>query len=272
MQKKLIISIDAGGIRGIIPLVILRAIQEKIPFNLSEKVHAWYGTSTGAVIAAGLLIQKQDDFHDAIQNVLDIYEFRSSSAINPFGTSEPSRALNKILNQNFGNHQFDSIQNLHVVTCRLPEFEIEIFNKQNNTNLATALKATCAVPMIFKPVRIKQHDFVDGFIRAKNPSLLAIDEFLKQREHVVLLSLGTGILREVDEIESEVRLTHKQCEELEQAGKITYFRFNPKLIEAEDNMQDTRLKNIFALKKDTENHLHEKREKLQAFIQLIQSL
>lgn len=268
MAKRLIISIDGGGIRGIIPLVILRAIQSQLKKPLPDLTGSWYGTSTGALIAAGLLIQDEPDFTQAIQNVLDIYEFRSASSANPLGNSNPARALHKILDENFDEFSFERLPNLHVVTCRLPAYETEIFNLKNNVTLADALKATCAVPGMFDPVKIRDHYYVDGFIKAKNPAAIAVENE-NQNADLILLSLGTGILREIDETEIQVKATHVECENLSQKTGFHYFRFNPTLEEAADSMQDTRLKNIFGLKKDTENYLQRKKSKVDQLIQLL---
>ncbi|MBK9190913.1 MAG: patatin-like phospholipase family protein [Crocinitomicaceae bacterium] len=267
-KRKLIITIDGGGIRGIIPLVVLRQIQNQLDKSLFDISDKWYGTSTGALISAGILIQDQDTFSNAVQNVLDIYEFRSGSSVNPLGSSKPERALHKILDENFEENTFERLPKLHVVSCKKSDFSVEVFSLKNNVSVAESLKASCAVPGIFDPVKIKGDYYIDGFIKAKNPALIALENEI-QNENLILLSLGTGILREIDETEIQVRATHKQCEELAAKNGFHYFRFNPTLEEAADNMQDARLKNIFALKKDTENYLERKKSKLDDLIRLL---
>lgn len=160
---------------------------------------------------------------------------------------------------------------LAVVTCQKSDFTTAVFHKNANVNLADALKASCAVPGIFQSIKINGIDYVDGFLSAKNPSLLALESCGKN-ENVILLSLGTGILREVDAIELQVRETHKMCEELAVKNNFHYFRFNPRLVEAADDMQDTRLKNIFALKKDTENYLVEKKDRIEDLVKLLNDI
>lgn len=268
MQKKLIISIDGGGIRGIIPLVILRSIQFRLKKNLNEICSAWYGTSTGSVIAAGTLIQQEELFADSIQNVLDIYEFRSKSSINPLSAANPARALNKILDENFMPFTFSDFPNLNVVASKVPTHEATVFNLKNNVNVAAALKASCAVPGIFDAIKIGPHYFVDGFLAAKNPAAIALQNEMLN-ENVILLSLGTGILRVNDEVESHVKKTHEDLSALSEKTGFHYYRINPRLELASDDMQNTNLKNIFNLKKDTENHLKEKREKLNDLINLL---
>ncbi len=247
---------------------MLRTIQARCQKQINSITEKWYGTSTGSVIAAALLIQDKTDFTEAVQNVLDIYEFRSMSSINPLGAKHPERALHKILEENFGFLTLAHMPKLAVVTCQKSDYATAVFQKNANVNLADALKASCAVPGIFESITINGIDYVDGFLSAKNPSLIALENSGKNEE-VILLSLGTGILREVDDIELQVRETHKICEELAAKNKFHYFRFNPRLVEAADDMQDTRLKNIFALKKDTENYLVEKRDRIDELVKLL---
>lgn len=159
---------------------------------------------------------------------------------------------------------------LHVVTTRLPNYEADIFNVTNNVCVAEALKASCAVPGVFEPIRIAGENHVDGFLVAKNPAGLAIkDEELN--DDLILLSLGTGILREVDDIEKQVRETHLGLEKLAQQKGFHYFRMNPHLELAADDMQNTSLKNIFNLKKDAENFLRQKADRLNSLVDLLNS-
>lgn len=271
MAKRLIISIDGGGIRGIIPLVLLRYIQFRIKKDLGDLVSKWYGTSTGSIIATGLLVQQETEFAHAIQNVLDIYEFRSTAAINPLGASDSARALNKLLDENFGYFSVKDFPKLNVVTCELPSLKTVVFNAVNDVNLAQALKASCAVPGIFESVTIGSKKYVDGFLSAKNPAELAIQNELVN-DDLILLSLGTGILREEDEIELSVKKTHENLEVLSKKNGFNYFRFNPRLNLASDDMQNTSLKNIFNLKKDTENYLKEKKEKLDDLVKVLSDI
>lgn len=49
-----ILSIDGGGIRGIIPAVLLRQMEERTGYQISDLFDFVTGTSTGAIIALGL--------------------------------------------------------------------------------------------------------------------------------------------------------------------------------------------------------------------------
>jgi len=121
---------------------------------------------------------------------------------------------------------------------------------------------------LFDAIHIGDHYYVDGFIKAKNPALLALENET-QNSDLILVSLGTGILRTVDETELQVEATHRACQKLAEQNKFHYFRFNPTLEHAADSMLDTRLKNIFGLKKDAELYLQRKKEQLDKLVQLI---
>ena len=254
MAKKLIISIDGGGIRGVIPLVHLREIQLMLQRNLEEYDVEWWGTSTGAVIAAGLSVQQDQLFIHRIQSVLDLYEFRSDSAANPFGASNPARAFNLLIDHNFSAFDFRNFPYLHVVACRVDTISPFVFCSENNANLAEAVRASCAVPGIFPSVTIGDLEFVDGFVIAKNPAGLAVAG-RELNSNVVLLSLGCGVLREQDDIEKQVFDTHAALLELSEATGMHYFRFDPVLKFAQDQMQNTNPKNIFNLKKDAMEYI-----------------
>ena len=268
MAKRLIISIDGGGIRGIIPLVILRSIQYRLKKNLNEISTSWYGTSTGSIIAAGLLTQQEKDFSVAIQNILDIYEFRSASSINPFGTTNPARALNILLEENFSSFEFKEFPKLNIVSCQLPDLKSTVFNSQNNVPMVDAVKASCAVPGIFEAVQIGNKKYIDGFVTAKNPAHIAIQNELLN-DDLILLSLGTGILKQFDDIEKQVRQTHLDLELLSKEKGFHYFRMNPHLVLAADDMQNTTLKNIFSLKKDAENFMKEKEGRFEELVGIL---
>lgn len=49
-----VLSVDGGGIRGIVPTAILSEIQKRLSTELSQTFDLIAGTSTGGIIALGL--------------------------------------------------------------------------------------------------------------------------------------------------------------------------------------------------------------------------
>ena len=49
-----VLSIDGGGIRGIIPAIILAELQKRLGKNMCEIFDLIAGTSTGGIIAVGI--------------------------------------------------------------------------------------------------------------------------------------------------------------------------------------------------------------------------
>ncbi|MCG8575083.1 MAG: patatin-like phospholipase family protein [Flavobacteriales bacterium] len=263
--KRLIISIDGGGIRGVIPLVILREIQLMLNKNLNEYHPQWWGTSTGSVIGAGLNVQEDPLFIHRIQKILDLYEFRSDTALNPNGTEHPARAFNKLIDYNFGDLQLANYSMLNLVACSTDTLKPYVFNSLQTVLLREAVKASCAVPTIFPTVKIGDREFVDGFVVAKNPAMLAV-EGLELDENLVVLSLGCGILRVEDDIEKQVVQTHELMSRLSVKKGFHYFRFDPVLQFAQDDMQNANPTNIFNLKKDAMTYLFENHHLVRDFV------
>ena len=51
-----ILAVDGGGIRGVIPAMILAEIEERTKKPISELFHLIAGTSTGGLLALALLV------------------------------------------------------------------------------------------------------------------------------------------------------------------------------------------------------------------------
>lgn len=60
-KTAVIFTIDGGGTRGIMPAVMLDAIQKKLGSDLAPKVHMWGGASVGGIEAMMLNVPRDDD-------------------------------------------------------------------------------------------------------------------------------------------------------------------------------------------------------------------
>lgn len=267
MSRRVVVSIDGGGIRGVLPLILLKEIQHRLSVDLFQAVSSWWGTSTGALISGALVIQSQSKFEVAVQNVLDLYEFRSSNAIQPGGASIPTRALDQMIIANFGDLSLNDFPQLNIVAATEAPHEVVVFNGRNSCKVADAIRASCAFPGLFPPVEINGQLYVDGFLCAKNPAKLALQGALDQdQQKTILLSLGTGVMRATDPIEESVEMVDAELRDYANTHDLDYFRFNPVLKYAGDSMQNTSPKNIFNLRKDAMAFITENESEIDALV------
>nr|WP_253309809.1 patatin-like phospholipase family protein [Rickettsia endosymbiont of Ceutorhynchus assimilis] len=69
---KYILSVDGGGIRGIIPAIILAEIEKRARKPISQIFDLMAGTSTGGIVVAGLC--KKDDQGNPQYSANDLVE------------------------------------------------------------------------------------------------------------------------------------------------------------------------------------------------------
>src|ERR671916_836359 len=73
MQK--VLSIDGGGIRGIIPAIVLAEIERRTGKRIAEMFDLVAGTSTGGILALGLTKPGQDGKPEySAKKLIELYE------------------------------------------------------------------------------------------------------------------------------------------------------------------------------------------------------
>ncbi len=110
-----ILSIDGGGIRGIIPAVILGELERKTGKAASSLFDLIAGTSTGGILALGLVKPNQDGSpHYSAMDLVGLYESNGSRifsrsllhrvlALGRFSKAKYSTTgLEKVLQEYFG--------------------------------------------------------------------------------------------------------------------------------------------------------------------------
>lgn len=211
MKKISILSLDGGGIRGIISCIILRYIEEQLQKHdgagakLGDYFDLVAGSSTGALIAS--IILYPDDNGKAkysIQKGLELYSEKGGSIfqvlfweklINPFGLFNEKISvehLERNLDEFFGELELKDF----IKPCLITSYDIEnrrakLFNtveaqKQSGDNFLVkdVCRATSAAPTYFTPARIKSmygqyFSLIDGGMFANNPALCAYAEARK---------------------------------------------------------------------------------------------
>ncbi|RDD33827.1 Patatin [Wolbachia endosymbiont of Cylisticus convexus] len=214
---KYILSVDGGGIRGIIPAIILAEIEKRARRTIAKIFDLMAGTSTGGIVVAGLCKKdEQGNPQYSANDLVELYQeygpyiFKSSffrrSILSWFNCAQyPHKNIESILEKYFGD---DTLQNT-LSNVLLTSYDIHnnhpFFFKswkedRNFIKLKDALRATTAAPTYFAPkylkVNQKEMVLVDGGVFANNPAACAYANSKKlfPNEEIVLVSIGTGRL------------------------------------------------------------------------------
>ena len=214
-----ILSIDGGGIRGILPLAILAELEA---VHLRGRSIADYfdlitGTSTGGIIALGLargltaaeileiyIRRGREVFPD-----YDLVSQRMLGALQIFMNRCNTAALHKLVDEIVGSRQlWESSYRLCIPAAETRHFEPFIFKTPHHKDyrkdwrepMAHVAKTTSAAPAHFRPVQGESgYEFVDGGIWANNPIMVGVVDALAcfdiKREQIKVLSLGCGQTR-----------------------------------------------------------------------------
>ncbi|WP_349966876.1 patatin-like phospholipase family protein [Wolbachia endosymbiont of Armadillidium arcangelii] len=213
-MTKYILSVDGGGIRGIIPAIILAEIEKRARKPIAEIFDLVAGTSTGGIVVAGLC--KKDKPQYSANDLVEFYQeygsyiFKSSffrrSILSWFNcTQYPHKNIEYVLHKYFGDDVFkNTLSNVLITSYDIhnncPFFFKSWKEDRNFIKLRDVLRAATAAPTYFAPkyLKINQKEMVlvDGGVFANNPAACAYANSKKlfPNEEIILVSIGTGRL------------------------------------------------------------------------------
>lgn len=270
-RLRIIVSIDGGGIRGILPLMVLSEINQlvvrnRLCRNINECIGLSAGTSTGAIISAALMLKNENKYQFLPENILNLYIARGPQIFTPaIENSKRDFAFKLILENTFGHLKLKDLSTRFAfVSFDENKNEPFVFSnlKENlrDVSVAKALLACSSIPEYFPPVQLGNYLLSDGIKTAKNPAKLALDHarVFYPDDAFLLISLGTGNLRATlqDEIEEETLKVHNLLEEEQHSAKdLIYHRFQPDMLKANHDMDDASPENIEKLIQDGESFI-----------------
>ena len=227
-----ILSIDGGGIRGVIPAVLLTEMEKLTGKPRSSLFDLIAGTSTGGILAAGL-VAPESLGHESVSpspkfkasDLLALYEehgedifkqslrARITSLWGWLDEKYPNKGIETVLENYFGDIELkDALTEILVTSYEIEERRPYFFKsrkakenpEQRNHFLRDVARATSAAPTYFEPARIctvgghtaKIRYLVDGGVFANDPALCAYAEAIRLGEspdNVLVVSLGTGV-------------------------------------------------------------------------------
>ncbi|BFD48245.1 MAG: patatin-like phospholipase family protein [Wolbachia endosymbiont of Sergentomyia squamirostris] len=211
-MTKYILSVDGGGIRGIIPAIILAEIEKRARKPIFQIFDLMTGTSTGGIVVAGLC--KKDKPQYSANDLVEFYReygpyiFKSSffrrSILSWFNCAQyPHKNIESVLDKYFGEDILKNTLSNVLITSYDIQNNCPFFFKswkEGNIKLKDALRAATAAPTYFIPkhLKIDQIDrvLVDGGVFANNPAACAYANSKKlfPNEEIILVSIGTGRL------------------------------------------------------------------------------
>lgn len=216
MKKYRILTIDGGGIRGLITTILLERLEHSIPGFLS-KVDLFAGTSTGGLLALGLAsglnpTQARRIYEDKGDVVFKVSLLRRILALgNLIGAKYSLNPLKEELHKQFGDlklgdlpkkvliSSFDLDNGLHPSGTNR-KWKAKFFHNyagSESDGLESVLDVairTANAPTYFPIFQ----GYIDGGVVANNPSMCALAQALnpqtggEELSDIALISFGTG--------------------------------------------------------------------------------
>jgi predicted acylesterase/phospholipase RssA len=219
-----ILAIDGGGIRGILPAMVLADLERRTNRPIIDLFDLIVGTSTGGLVALALACPDAEGKprHTA-RDIVRLYDVEGKRVfsrsvwhkIRSVGAlaegKYPSAGIEGVLQDYFGECRLkDALADVVV-----PAYEIErrmpFFFKTSNAKqksyydypMKNVIRAATAAPTYFEPMQVQidgpndYYALVDGALFAYNPGMCAYVEALNRYSHhdsVIMVSLGTGKL------------------------------------------------------------------------------
>ena len=223
-----ILSIDGGGMKGIVASIVLMKLEKYLKAyskNENAAISDYFdlvaGTSTGSILTALLLCPDEHGRPKySAKDALELYitkgkeMFRKkplypiNTCFGLFGSKYTNKYFKEGLNYYFGDLSISElIRPCLVVTYDMTERRTLFVNSissrkdpQRDVKVTDVVLASCSAPTYFPPVPVhmphkRERCLIDGGVAANNPSMSALVEGLKLTEHsticdTYLMSVG----------------------------------------------------------------------------------
>lgn len=207
MKKINILSIDGGGIRGVLPAVIIREIENRLSEKTGKKeyISNYFdfiaGTSTGGILTACYLTPENNLPKYSASDAVNLYKnygkdiFKKNklrtimSGFAILDEKYSAKNLEKLLDQFFKEQTIKEFIKPAIITSYdIEKREVIIHSKldaekesNHNFKIKDVTRATSAAPTYFEPAAIKNLNnekfaLIDGGVFASNPTMCAYSE------------------------------------------------------------------------------------------------
>jgi len=300
-----VLSIDGGGIRGIIPALVLAEVERRTGRPAARLFDLIAGTSAGGILACALA--KPGAL--SAERLVDLFEkegarifsrsiwqrIRSGQGL--VDEKYDAAALEEVLGRYLGDARLrDTVTDILVPTYdterRRPEFFKSARAREDpklDFPLREVARATASAPTYFEPLLLDDRPLIDGGVFAVNPGMCALAEVLRHAplEEVVLVSLGTGQLtrpypweevkdwgllewaRPLIDVVFDGSSDVVDYQLTQVLGEARFFRFQTELTSASDDLDDASERNLRALRLTGERLIAEGARELDAALAAI---
>lgn len=222
------ISLDGGGMLGLIPITLLEKIEEESGRPIVDLVDGMMGSSSGGIVAAMLHTPKQQwdltpkfsvaDIHQSyVQNAMKVFNMQAQANAAAFLTglnlfqdhAGAAAEFDTLLEANVGHvYMSHTLKPLMISSFNVETQRIEFFDSQNarmgadyDLPLKQALRATTALEFIFgmgtvkfNTSEAKAHWIDAGRVGYNDPTGFFCDTLTRRYpgRRIVVYSLGTG--------------------------------------------------------------------------------
>lgn len=273
-KYRVVLSIDGGGIRGIVPLRILEFLQDSFrdideELDIPSWVDVFSSTSTSTIFTGALMMRdnRGKSLHKP-HDILSLYIrrgkqiFSKNTGVDAQNSIYP---LSFVLDHFFGDVTMEDLKNHFLFVSYNSSAETsfsfsDTMDRYRNLPLSKVMNACSAYPGVFPPLKLGSMELVDGMLTTQNPAQMAYDyaRLFYPTDPIVLISIGTGTnpdaAKDVFEIESDN--IHEKLRDLSaQDRNLLYFRFQPELHSLSTYSFEDESNSILDLLEETNNFI-----------------
>jgi predicted acylesterase/phospholipase RssA len=288
-----VLAIDGGGIRGLIPALVLEEIEHRTGRPAAELFDLVAGTSTGAIITCALTRPQPMP----AARVAEVYE-QEGPEIFDRSSLQTIRSVGGLLDERYDARGLVTTLRRHLGDRRLAEattavlltaYDLEtraalVLGNHDDYSMVDAAHASSAAPTYFEPLRLGARTLIDGGVFAINPAMLAYAQARGDVE--VLASLGTGeqtrplpfdevkdwgLIKWARPIIDVVFDGSADAVDAQLARLIDdrYIRLQTRLDEASDDLDDASPGNLAALRREAEQLIAERSDDIDRLCSLL---
>ncbi len=271
-QVVTVLSIDGGGIRGLIPALVLEHLESRLGKPLSACFDVMVGTSAGGIIV--LFLNVPDEHKKPRYTAKEIVQIYKNFGQTIFGQSYwqkfktlngwigpkyPAQNLERFLDDYLGGTRLaEAITEIVIPTFDIGEDDTEFFTTNQartkegrNFYMKDLARATSAAPTYFSPYQLhescggqkKIRTLVDGGISVNNPIIssyiYATNHYTADNE-MLFVSIGTGDVRPLE------NCNVIPYDRVKESGKIGWAKYILNLVmDGAKNLSDGQMQLMF---------------------------